>query len=62
MGLVAPGVGTYSPPVGTFEKIKQKGGYDFGMGLTGMSGGIETFGKASRFGSPKRSLGYVESV
>ena len=57
MGLIAPGVGTYSPPVGTFEKIKQKGGYDFGMGMT-MSGGTETFGKANRFGSPKKSLGY----
>lgn len=62
MGLEAPGVGTYSPPVGTFEKIKQKGGYDFGMGLSNLNGGIETFGKANRFGSPKKSLGYVETV
>ena len=62
MGLVSPGVGVYSPPVGTFEKIKQKGGYDFGMGLGGLNGGVQTFGTANRFASPKRSLGYLESV
>jgi len=49
MGLVSPGLGSYSPQLGTFEKIKQKGGYDFGMGLNNLNGGIETFGKATRF-------------
>jgi|TARA_B110000285_G_scaffold34006_1_gene35906 hypothetical protein len=58
MGLVSPGVGVYSPGIGTFEKIKLKGGYDFGMGLSNLNGGTETFGKANRFGSPKKSLGY----
>jgi len=49
MGLVSPGIGAYSPSHGTFEKVKQKGGYDFGMGLSDLNGGIKTFGKATRF-------------
>lgn len=32
------------------------------MGLAGLNGGVETFGKANRFKSPKRSEGYIESV
>ena len=32
MGLISPGVGTYKPMLGTFEVLKQKGGYEFGMG------------------------------
>jgi len=32
------------------------------MGLSNLNGGTETFGKANRFKSPKKSLGYIETV
>jgi len=31
--LVAPGAGTYSPAIGSFEITKQKGGYLYGIGI-----------------------------
>ena len=55
LGLISPGVGTYKPMKGAFEVLKQKGGYEFGMGKTVENESPRTFEKETRFFTPKKS-------
>ena len=55
LGLISPGVGTYKPMKGTFEVLKQKGGYEFGMGKIVENESPRTFEKENRFFTPKKS-------